>query len=866
MRWSTQKESRVKNKMLIDGLEVHIDGEGDETIVMLGGWPDTYRIWDAQVKALSPRYRCVRFSLPGFDRGQPVKGYTHKEIGAFIKKVIERVSPDQKVVLMLHDWGAVYGYQFYMQNQGMVSRLIGVDVGNMQGEAFKKQASLVEWLLIFMYQVWLAAAWKIGGPIGNVMSRLMAVALKSPSLPEHIDARMAHPYYVMWFGGRDSFDDLIVINPSCPMLYAYGKRKPAQFQTAAWMQDLASRKDCRVQMFETGHWVTLEQPTSFNNMVMGWLEATKFATQAGSRVYDVIIKNGLFFDGTGADIGIRHIGIIDSRVACISQEPLDESQCPKVIDAQHRWVSPGFLEIHSHYDAEMIVAPALKESVRHGVTTVALGSCSLSMIMADPEDCSDLFTRVEAVPREQVLPMLQAQKTWSTPKEYKAFLDRHPLGPNVCSFVGHSDIRVKVMGLDRATKKEAPTAAQLQKMQQLTQDALDVGCVGLSVMTTRLDKLDGERAWSRPLPSTFSSWAEFIALFKVLRQRGAILQGAPDAVSKVNIFGFFWHGIGLVRKPLKMSMLTAMDLKSQPQLHAITRTSGWIMNRLLGANFRWQSLPAPFNVTTDGIDLAIFEEFSSGELLRDIKNTDDKYEKIKDPAFRKAFKKDINAVWGTGLWSRDFSDMWVEDCPDKSLIGKSYEEIGRLQGKDGVDAFFDLALVHREKLRSSSVLANHRPHVMHKLIASPHTQVGFADSGAHVRNLARYNFPLRLLKYVRDAELSGKPFMSTARGMHRTSGELADWFGLNAGYLRVGDRADVVIVNPEGLTDELDSFTEMPMENMESIVRVVNRNDAAVEATLINGKVAYERTKGFAHDLGKARGYGQFLPAATAQA
>lgn len=856
----------MKQTIFVDGCEVHIEGDGAETILMLGGWPDTYRIWDVQVEALRGSYRCIRFSLPGFDRGQPVKGYTHKEISAFIKTVIERLSPHQKVILMLHDWGAVYGYQFYMQNQSMVSRLIGVDVGNMQGEAFKNQASLVERVMIYLYQVWLAAAWKIGGSIGNVMSRLMAKALKSPSLPDHIDARMAHPYYVMWFGGRDSFDDLIVIDPSCPMLYAYGKRKPVRFQTDAWMKDLASRKDCRVQMFDTGHWVTLEQPTQFNNMVTGWLEATKPETQNGQRAYDIIIKNGLFFDGTGADIGIRHIGIIDTRVACISRESLNENGCRKVIDAQHRWVGPGFLEIHSHYDAEVIIAPSLKESVRHGVTTVALGNCSLSMITAAPEDCSDLFTRVEAVPRAHVLPMLQKHKTWRTPKEYRAFMDQHTLGPNVCSFIGHSDIRVKVMGLDRATQKQPPTPSELQQMQQLTKEALDAGCMGLSVMTTRLDKLDGDRAWSRPLPSTFSSWREFIALFSVLRQRGAILQGAPDAVSKVNIFGFFWNGIGLIRKPLKMSMLTAMDLKSQPHLHAVTRFTGWIMNRMLGANFRWQSLPAPFNVTTDGIDLAIFEEFSTGELLRDIKNSEDQYTKIKDPAFRNAFKKDINAIWGVGLWSRDFADMWVEDCPDKSLVGKSYEEIGRLQGKDGIDAFFDLALLHRNKLRSSSLLANHRPHIMHKLIASPHTQVGFADSGAHVRNLARYNFPLRMLKYVRDAELSGKPFMSTARGMQRTSGELADWFGLNAGYLRVGDRADVVIINPEGLTDELDSFKEEPIENLMEIVRVVNRNDAAVEATLINGKVAYERLTGFADDLGKVKGYGQFLPAAFAHA
>ena len=102
-------------------------------------------------------------------------------------------------------------------------------------------------------------------------------------------------------------------------------------------------------------------------------------------------------------------------------------------------------------------------------------------------------------------------------------------------------------------------------------------------------------------------------------------------------------------------------------------------------------------------------------------------------------------------------------------------------------------------------------------------------------------------------------FMETGRAVHRLTGELADFAGIDAGYIRVGDRADLVVVNPAGLTDELDEVSEAPMEGL-GLTRLVKRNDAAVDATLINGRVAYRRDSGFAQALGKERGFGRFLP------
>src|SRR6201994_5066678 len=184
--------------------------------------------------------------------------------------------------------------------------------------------------------------------------------------------------------------------------------------------------------------------------------------------YDVIIRNGRWFDGTGAPPRTRNLGIRGGVVASVSASPLDETGCPDVIDAAGKWVLPGFIDVHTHYDAEVLLDPGLRESVRHGVTTVVLGNCSLSTVFADSEDAADLFSRVEAVPRKYVLGALEsarATKTWSTAAEYIDAIDALPLGPNVSSLLGHSDLRTAVLGLDRATDDSVrPTDGELKKM------------------------------------------------------------------------------------------------------------------------------------------------------------------------------------------------------------------------------------------------------------------------------------------------------------------------------------------------------------------------------------------------------------------
>jgi N-acyl-D-glutamate deacylase len=581
--------------------------------------------------------------------------------------------------------------------------------------------------------------------------------------------------------------------------------------------------------------------------------------------YDVVIKNGLVFDGSGARPAVQHIAIQSGAIVAMSSEPIDAAGA-REIDARGAWVTPGFIDIHTHYDAELLAAPALSESLRHGVTTVTVGSCSISTILSDVEDCSDLFTRVESVPREHVLPLLQKTKSWSTPAEYVAYLRSLALGPNVTAFLGHSDLRVRVLGLARAVDPEVrPTRAELCEMDRWLGLALDAGLLGLSTMTNPWDKLDGDRFRSKQLPSTYATWSEYRRLHAQLRERRRVLQSAPSLVTKVNAFLFLIASAGLFFRPaLKTTLITLADAKaSPPGLHRLLGGVTRFFNRVLGGDLRWQTLPVPFEVYADGIDLVVFEEFGAGQAALHLANEVERNALMRDEAYRRAFRKDYEVKWSPRVWHRDFYDAQIVACPEQELVGRSFGSVADARGIHPVDAYLDLVVAHGRKLRWRTLIANHRPAEVARMMREPAALVGFADSGAHIRNMAFYSFPLRMLKFVRDAEQRGEPVMPVERAVWRLTGEIADWMGIDAGHLRVGGAADVVVIEPEALDARLDAYCEAPMEGFGDLVRMVNRSDGVVRAVLVNGRVAFE-DGALSPALGHETGFGRFLPAGAA--
>lgn len=578
--------------------------------------------------------------------------------------------------------------------------------------------------------------------------------------------------------------------------------------------------------------------------------------------YDLILENALHFDGTGARAVLRNLGVTDGRLVAASEAPLDRTGCPRVIDAKGKWVMPGFVDLHTHYDAELVAAPSLSESIRHGVTTVAVGSCSISAVLSDAEDCSDLFTRVESVPREHVLPLLRKTKTWTSSREYVDFLRSHPLGPNVVSFLGHSDLRTRVMGLARAVDPDArPTGAEVAAMERHLEEALDDGFLGLSSMTNPWDKLDGDRFRSAQLPSTYATWKEYRRLHAVLRRRGRILQSAPSLVTKVNALLFMLESAGLgFRKALKTTLITLADAKSSRGLHHVIGRVTRLVNRALGGDMRWQTLPVPFEVYADGIDLVVFEEFGAGRAALHLADEVARNELLRDEAYRRRFRKDYEARLSPRVWQRSFHDAFIVACPDATVVGHSFGDVAKARSIHPVDAFLDLVVEHGRQLRWRTLIANDRPEEIATLMNEPAALVGFADSGAHIRNMAFYSFPLRALRYVRDRALAGRPVMPIEKAVWRLTGEIGEWLGVDAGRLGVGDRADLVVVDPEALDDRLDAYHEANMEGFGDLMRMVNRSDGVVDLVLVNGRVAFDDGR-CAPALGRETGFGAFLSA-----
>lgn len=547
---------------------------------------------------------------------------------------------------------------------------------------------------------------------------------------------------------------------------------------------------------------------------------------------DLIIANGRYFDGSGGPSQRRHVGVSGGRVVAVSQEPLTPGPNTQVVDATGQWVMPGFVDIHTHYDAELLAAPGLSESVRHGVTTVMIGSCSLGTVYSSPQDSADMFSRVEALPHDIVLSLLEENQTWSTPAEYIAALENQALGPNVASLLGHSDIRAAVMGLGRSTDENVvPTESEFNQMEQMLSAALDAGFVGISEQRNPWDRLAGDRYRSRTLPSTYAKWKEYRRLHKIIRRRRKVVQSIPNLTQPLDIVPYLLSSMRWGKgRELKVSFLTAADPKSNPYTSKVFHPLARLANVVGKGNFRWQHVPSPFKVYADGVDLVVFEEFGAGAAALHLKDHGERYALIGSAEYRKRFREDLENKWSPRVWNRRLDEVHIVDAPDPSVIGKTVAEVAATRTTDPIDTFLDLLIEHGQDLRWWSVISNDRPDVHDKLSSLPDIQIGFADSGAHLRNMAFYNFALYFLYRAHS-----RGFMTMERAVHRVTGELADWFDLDAGHIRVGDRADIVVVNPSGLTDAVTEHHESTVEEYGGLSRVVNRNPDAVSAVFIAG-------------------------------
>jgi N-acyl-D-aspartate/D-glutamate deacylase len=584
-----------------------------------------------------------------------------------------------------------------------------------------------------------------------------------------------------------------------------------------------------------------------------------------------VLRGGEVFDGLGGPPRAADVLVADGEVAAMLAPGAAVGEDVEAVDCAGCWVTPGFIDLHTHYDAEVELWPALGESLRHGVTTVFLGSCGLSMAVGEPEALADMFCRVEGIPRAAVAPLLAERKDWSGPAGYFEHLERLPLGPNVAALLGHSAIRAAAMGLARSVDAQArASTAELARMRMLLGEALDAGYLGMSLNTLPWDKMDGERFRSRPTPSVFATWAEYRALAEVLRARGRVLQGVPNVSTKLNVLLFALLSAGRLRRALKTTLITMMDPLAARGIHRVVGALTRLTNLALGGDLRFQALPNPFDLWVDGIEVPVFEEFPAGTEALHLERAEARAELLRDPEYRARFRRQWQGRLRGRAYHRDFARTRVLACPEPGTVGRSFAEVAADRGQDAIACFLDLVATHGSALRWQTIVANDRPDRLGWIVDHPDVLIGFSDAGAHLRNMAYYNFPLRLLRLVREAERAGRPVMSTSRAVHRLTGEIAQWFGIDAGTLTVGARADVAVVDPAQLGPALDEMCERPVAEASpaasgggrfgELRRLVRRNDAAVRRVLVAGRTAW-RAGALDPDLGRVRGFGRLLRA-----
>ncbi|MBD2359094.1 D-aminoacylase [Tolypothrix sp. FACHB-123] len=540
---------------------------------------------------------------------------------------------------------------------------------------------------------------------------------------------------------------------------------------------------------------------------------------------DLLIQNGLIFDGLGSKPVQGDIGIKNGKIFAIS--PALPNPAREVVDASGLWVTPGFIDIHTHYDLELEIAPGLSESVRHGVTSVVIGNCSLSIAIGEPQMLADIFQRVETLSHRLIAKWLNKSFAWQTPGEYLQHLQQLPLGPNVAPLFGHSALRAYVMGLERSLTVQ-PSKFELNLMQRITADALDAGFVGVSIDMFPWHRMSGE--WQGyTIPSQHGKFREYAMLAHLCRKRDRVFQVTPNLQKLASFWDILRMGSGF-GKPLRLTILSALDVVHDRKLWRIFAPILWIWNRLLNGNVRFQTLTEPFTIYSDGPVTPLFEEFATGAQLNGCKSRQERQQLWRSESFRHQFRQEwLNKKRRSFHSQLDL--MEVVDCPDPSWQGLSFAEIARRQQQEPVDLFIQALQEYDTDLRWVATGANDRLKPRLAMMQNPYIFPGFTDAGAHVRNLGYYDGALSLLK-----QAVATKFLTPEAAISRITGEPAAWFRLNTGVLKVGAKADIVLLDANGLNQPISPQVEILDSLLDGEPRMVKRgSDEIVQAVYING-------------------------------
>jgi N-acyl-D-amino-acid deacylase len=545
--------------------------------------------------------------------------------------------------------------------------------------------------------------------------------------------------------------------------------------------------------------------------------------------YDVLIKGGRIYDGSGMPSYLGDVATKDGRIV---ETGRINGEAKRVIRADGLAVSPGFIDFHTHLDAQLLWDPLATSSCFHGVTTVIPGNCALALAPCKEQDQDTIlksFERVEAIS----LPALRAgvQWGWTTFPQYLDKL-RGNLGVNVAALMGHCALRQFVMG--NAAMERAATPAEIQQMKEILKAGVRAGAMGFSTNQNPVHMF----ADGTPIQSRFATDEEIIELACAL---GEINQGAVQ-ISRGSL------GVSV---PMRETVQLFDEISSrsgrpviwQSIAHRWDRPDEWRQLLALAKESLErgvQSYPLCnarlFNNRLTMKNAQVFDDLPTWKTILFLP-IEARIEAIRDPETRRKMRYEAVEEKKSSRFSRRWDLVYLIKAAtpaNRHLEKKSVAEIAKIRGQDVIDAFLDLSLEEGLDTEFQTSSTNGDEAAVAEIIRSPFTLVGQSDAGAHLIYDAGFGYATRLLGYwIRE-----KNVMSLEEGVRKLTFMVASIFGLHdRGLIRRGMAADLVLFDPATIREcEPEMVQDLPANEKRFIQKAVG-----IEMTLVNGEVLVEK-------------------------
>ena len=536
--------------------------------------------------------------------------------------------------------------------------------------------------------------------------------------------------------------------------------------------------------------------------------------------FDLVIRGGTVVDGTGRPAVRGDVGIRGGRIAAVGEV---KGAAAQTVDAGGLVVTPGFIDVHTHYDAQVMWDRMLTISPWHGVTTVVMGNCGFGVAPTRPNHRGLIMRTLEKV-EGMSLAALEAGlgEAWpfETFPEYLDAVERRGTALNVAVLLGHTPLRLYVMG-EEATERPA-TDDEVARMRALVREAIDAGAIGFA--TSKASTHIGYAG--KPVPSRAAQFAEIEALAGALGEAG---RGIVQATVGRDLF--FKEFESLARstgRPVTWTALLAGMMGPGSHRDLLEKSRALVK----------QGLPVVPQVTCRTLNFEFqFREpflFESMSVFKPISVADfaGKVRLYGDPDFRRAFKESFDrartgAVFAGLSWAR----TWISWYPvDPSLEERTVAEVAAERGVHPIDLALDMALATNLDARFRMAVFNHDEDEVAELLAEPDAVLGLSDAGAHASQLCDACFSTYLLsRWVREKQAIALP-----EAIRMLTSRPAEVFAItDRGRLAPGLAADVVIFDPATVgASKLRRVHDLPA----GADRLV-ADASGIEAVIVNGTI-----------------------------